>query len=171
MEHVPTLLAAAEISAGLLGFAAIISVFRGDLAQWVPEGRFWVMLALAASSFGVALLPIPLLAYVGSEPLAWGVSGAGTIVAGVGAIRVSVWGGRVQRDIGIQTHWPTLSVFLVLLGVILVSGVSNLGLFGEPNFARHLTGVVALQLSTVLFFVRLLRLWLAEERPSPDRNP
>jgi len=36
MEVTPTLLASAEIPAGLLGFAAIVSVFRGDLTARLP---------------------------------------------------------------------------------------------------------------------------------------
>jgi hypothetical protein len=35
MEVTSTVLAAAELSAGLLGFAAIVSVFRGDPTAWL----------------------------------------------------------------------------------------------------------------------------------------
>ena len=74
---------------------------------------------------------------------------------------------RVQEGLGIKTHVPTLLgflVFLVFLVTAVIMSLLNLGVSGTPAFWRHLTAVMSLQAATVLFFVRLLRLWLIDTR-------
>lgn len=168
-DPIDTLLTSAEISAALLGTVAIVSVFRGQ-TQWRPEGRFWVMVVLAATTFGLALLPIPFIAAETSAQVTWGVPALGILAAAVAVTRVSLWGMRIQRRLGIETHRPTLLGFLVFLITAALMGLSNLGLTGEPNFWRHLTAVMALQAATVLFFVRLLRLWLVDGADPVDMD-
>jgi hypothetical protein len=163
-DPIETLLSSAEISAALLGTVAIVSVFRGGERRWRPEGRFWVMVVLASSTFGLALLPIPFIAAEASPSMTWSIPALFVVASTIGVTRLSFWGMRVQEGLGIKTHVPTLLGFLVFLVTAVIMSLLNLGVSGTPAFWRHLTAVMSIQAATVLFFVRLLRLWLIDTR-------
>jgi hypothetical protein len=161
-DPIETLLSSAEISATLLGTVAIVSVFRGGKRVWRPEGRFWVMVVLASSTFGLALLPIPFIAAETSPSLTWSVPALVVIASTIGVLRLSYWGMGIQEGLGIKTHVPTLVGFLAFLSTAVIMSLMNLGVTGTPAFWRHLTAIMSLQAATVLFFVRLLRLWVID---------
>lgn len=163
-ETLDLLLTSAEISTALLGFAAIVSVLRGDLTNWQPEGRFWVMVVLSSSAFCLALVPVPFLLAGSSPNLTWGFPAFLIVLDVIAITRVALWGQRIQSDLGIKTHRPTQIVFLILLFAVAALGIGNLGIGSPPTFWRHFSGLVVLQIMAVLFFVRLLRLWLVKDQ-------
>ena len=88
-DPIETLLSSAEISAALLGTVAIVSVFRGGERRWRPEGRFWVMVVLASSTFGLALLPIPFIAAEASPSMTWSIPALFVVASTIGVTRLS----------------------------------------------------------------------------------
>jgi len=155
------LVSLAEIAVALLGFAAIVSVFRGRDGGWRPEGRFWVMVTLGFSNFVLALLPIPFLAATARSGVTWGVCSASLALVAVGnaILAVRVYG--IDRDSG-MSYSPFFQVcYLVVLAGAATFGVANTGLFFETQFWPYVAALVLLQVATASTFLRLLFVWLA----------
>ena len=60
MNESNVLLSIAEIAVTLLGFAAIVTVFR-QRDTWRPDGRFWGMVGAGIGTLIFSLLPLPFL--------------------------------------------------------------------------------------------------------------
>ena len=167
---VDLLLTFAEISAALLGFAAIVSILRGDLTNWEPEGRFWVMVVLSASAFVLSILPIPFLLAGDDSGLAWRIGGLGHIAVAVVVTRVSFWGQRIQANLGIRTNNRLWFLYGLILYVGAGAGLTNMVVLSEPLLWLHVLGLVTIQINIVIFFLRLLQLWLVEELDYAERD-
>lgn len=154
------LLAMAEVAVALLGFAAIVSVFR-QRDTWRPDGRFWAMVAAGIGTLVFSLLPLPLL-FGGMAPASsWQIC---SVLLGLYALAYCGFlTGRFRRDRASDAA-PNLSIFLTLLSGSALAGplllVSALGYLGGPQFWPYLLALVWFQVVTAVFFVRLLVVWL-----------
>jgi len=161
--HIGLLVSLAEIAVALLGFAAIVSVFRGRTGDWRPEGRFWIMVALGFSNFVLALLPIPFLVATARPGVTWGVCSAtlALVVVGNAILAVRVYG--LGRDSGMPYNRSFQASYLLVLAGAASVGVVNTGLFAKPTFWPYLATLVLLQVATASTFFRLLFVWLARK--------
>ena len=160
MNEADVLLAMAEVAVALLGFAAIVSVFRQRDA-WRPDGRFWAMVAAGIGTLAFSLLPLPFL-FAGLAPAsAWQACG---VLLGLYTFGYCLFiGGTFRRDRAARSA-PNVPIFAMLLGGSLLSGLfllaSSTGLFADPEFWPYLVGLIWFQVLTAVLFVRLLVVWL-----------
>ena len=150
----------AEVAVALLGFAAIVSVFR-QRDTWRPDGRFWAMVAAGVGTLVFSLLPLPFL-FRGIAPAStWQACNA---LLGLYALGYCVFLTQMFRRDLVTDSAPNLLIFVVVLGgsaftcPFLV--VSAIGYLGDPQFWSYLVGLVWFQILTAIFFVRLLVVWL-----------
>jgi hypothetical protein len=140
MEHRDTLLGIAEIAVALAGFASIVSVIaqRADEESRIADSyRLRLMLEVALRNAAFAVLPLPLLQIVPSDPVLWRIAnGLYVVVALVhGVIRM-----RTQQGAG--PPWFTRSTY-VLLTMTTVASVANvLGLGGANAFSLYLASLI-----------------------------
>ena len=159
MDESDVLLSMAEVAIALLGFAAIVSVFR-QRDTWRPDGRFWAMVAAGIGTLVFSLFPLPFL-FAGSEPAStWQTCNA---LLGLYALGYCVFlTGMFRRDRAAEA--PNVSIFVVLFGgsafTALFLLVSVVGYLGDPQFWRYLVGLIWFQVLTAILFVRLLVVWL-----------
>ena len=154
------LLSMAEIGVALLGFAAIVSVFR-QRDTWRPDGRFWAMVAAGVGTLMFSLLPLPFFFGGVATTSTWQICNA---LFGLYALGYSVFLTESFRRDRATDSSPNLAVFAVVFGgsafacpFLLVSAA---GYFGDPSFWSYLVGLVWFQVLTTIFFVRLLVVWL-----------
>ena len=154
------LLSMAEIGVALLGFAAIVSVFR-QRDTWRPDGRFWAMVAAGVGTLMFSLLPLPFFFGSVATTSTWQTCNA---LFGLYALGYSVFLTESFRRDRATDSSPNLAVFAVVFGgsafacpFLLVSAA---GYFGDPSFWSYLVGLVWFQVLTTIFFVRLLVVWL-----------
>jgi len=160
MNESDVLLAMAEVSVALLGFSAIVSVFR-QRGDWRPDGRFWSMVAAGIGTLVFSLLPLPFLFGGVAPTTTWQVC---ISLLGLYALGFSVFlTTRFRSDLA-ATSAPSPPIFLLLLGGSVFAGAFLLlsvpGYLGEPRFWVFLVGLIWFQVVTAVFFVRLLVVWL-----------
>jgi len=160
MNESDVLLSMAEIAVALLGFAAIVSVFR-QRDTWRPDGRFWAMVTAGVGTLIFSLLPLPFL-FGGIAPTStWqtcnallGLYALGYCIGLIGAFR---------RDQAVEAA-PNIPIFAILFGGSALScpflRVSAVGFLGDPQFWPYLVGLIWFQILTAILFVRLLVVWL-----------
>ena len=159
MNEPDVLLSMAEVGVTLLGFAAIVSVFRQR--DWHPDGRFWAMVSAGVGTLVFSLFPLPFI-FGGIAPAsAWLVCNAllGLYALGYCAVLASAF--RRDRAAGSSSHPVVFSA--VFGGTAVVCPfllASSFGYFGDPAFWSYLVGLIWFQIVTVIIFVRLLIVWL-----------
>jgi len=160
MDESDVLLSMAEVAVALLGFAAIVSVFR-QRDTWRPDGRFWAMVAAGIGTLVFSLVPLPFL-FRGIAPTStWQVCNA---LLGFYALAYCVFlTVMFRRDLATNSA-PNVPIFVVVLGGSAFTSpfllVSATGYLGDPLFWPYLVGLVWFQILTAIFFVRLLVVWL-----------
>lgn len=157
MAESDVLLSMAEVAVALLGFAAIVSVFR-QRDTWRPDGRFWAMVAAGTGTLVFSLLPLPFL-FGGSET--WRTC---SILLGVYALGYCVFlTGSFRRDRAANSA-TNIPIFVGLMSGSAFSCalllVSAAGYLGPPAVWPYLAGLVWFQIATAVIFVRLLVVWL-----------
>jgi hypothetical protein len=160
MGESDVLLSMAEVAVALLGFAAIITVFRQRDA-WRPDGRFWAMIAAGVGTLVFSLFPLPFL-FGGSAPAStWQVCSALLGLYALGYCVLLADSFRRDRAAGSASNVPIFSVVFggsALAGAFLL--VSAIGYLGDPQFWPYLVGLIWFQVLTATLFVRLLVVWL-----------
>ena len=157
MDQVEVLLTIAELGVALAGFASIVTVIgrrqNGETHELVGA-RLRTMLEVALRNAAFALLPLPFLQLLPSDPIVWRV-GSGLYVIAVGLHWLRVRG-------TIDEGWWTASnlLLVVLTGVVAVANV--LGLAGSKAFSLYLanlllglaaSGISFLSVATTIFRV------------------
>jgi hypothetical protein len=154
------LLAMAEIGVALLGFAAIVSVFR-QRDTWRPDGRFWAMVAAGVGTLVFSLLPLPFLFGRIAPISTWQTCNALFGVYALVYCAVLITSFRRDRAANSAANIP---IFALVLGGSAVTCpfllASAAGYLGPPSFWSYVVGLVWFQVLTVIFFVRLLVVWL-----------
>jgi hypothetical protein len=160
MNESEVLLSMAEVGVALLGFAAIVSVFRQRDA-WRPDGRFWAMVAAGVGTLLFSLLPLPFL-FRRVDPIStWQTCNALFGFYALGYSMFLVRSFKRDQAVGSAPNIPIFAVvfcgsaftFPFLLG-------SATGYFGDPSFWSYLVGLIWFQVLTMILFVRLLVVWL-----------
>jgi hypothetical protein len=160
MNESDVLLSMAEIGVALLGFAAIVSVFR-QRDTWRPDGRFWAMVAAGVGTLVFSLLPLPFLFRGIDPPSIWQTCSA---LFGLYALGYCVLlTGSFKRDRAASSS-SSIPIFAVVFAgsaftcpFLLASAA---GYLGAPSFWSYLVGLVWFQILTTILFVRLLVVWL-----------
>ncbi len=160
MDESEVLLSMPEVAVALLGFAAIVSVFRQRDA-WRPDGRFWAMVAAGVGTLVFSLLPLPFLFGNTAPVLTWQICDS---LFGLYAIAYCAFlAGMFQRDRATDSA-PNAPIFFALFGGSALTCafllVSTTGYLGSPQFWPYLVGLIWFQVVTTTFFVRLLVVWL-----------
>jgi len=160
MNEADVLLAMAEVAVALLGFAAIVSVFR-QRGTWRPDGRFWAMIAAGIGTLVFSLLPLPLLFGGITQASTWQTCDA---LLGAYALGYCAFLTRSFRRDRATDSAPNVSIFALLLSGSALNGallvLSAFGYLGDPQFWPYLVGLIWFQIVTAVFFVRLLVVWL-----------
>lgn len=160
MAESDVLLSMAEVAVALLGFAAIVSVFR-QRDVWRPDGRFWAMVGAGVGTLALSLVPLPFLYAGGAAQATWRTCSAllGTFALGYCAFLTRSF----RRDRAADLS-PNISIFALVFGGSALTGLlvlaSAAGSLGEPRFWPYLVGLIWFQVVTTTFFVRLLVVWL-----------
>jgi len=159
MNESDVLLSMAEVAVTLLGFAAIVTVFRQS-DTWRPDGRFWAMITAGIGTLVFSLLPLPFLFGNIASTATWRTCSA---LFGLYALGYCVFLTRMYRR-DRATGSGNLPVFALLFGgsaftcpLLLVSAT---GYLGDPQYWPYLVGLIWFQILTAIFFVRLLAVWL-----------
>lgn len=164
MPREALLLAMAEVSITLVGFAGIV-VFLGRRAEgsWseADRTRMWGMIEAGLLTLGLSLLPFLVweLGSAGADP--WGVSSGIFVVFGGLSLVVWIRRGRVVM----KTEDPEVSTgagvgAMVLSGLILLSLAFNaVGIGFERDFGPYLIAILWYLALACIMFVRLLRFW------------
>jgi hypothetical protein len=160
MNESDVLLSMAEVGVTLLGFAAIVSVFR-QRDTWRPDGRFWAMVTAGVGTLVFSLLPLPFLFRSIAAASIWQACNA---VFGLYALGYCVFlTGSFRRDRAADSS-SNVPVFALVLGGSAVTCpfllASATGYFGDPSFWSYLVGLIWFQVLTAILFVRLLVVWL-----------
>ena len=160
MDESDVLLSMAEVAVALLGFAAIVSVFR-QRDTWRPDGRFWAMVAAGIGTLVFSLLPLPFL-FGGIAPAStWQTCDA---LLGLFALGYCVFVTVAFRRDRATDSSPNVPIFVLLFGgsafIFPFLLVSAMGYLGDPQFWPYLVGLIWFQVVTAIFFVRLLVVWL-----------
>jgi hypothetical protein len=160
MDESDVLLSMAEVAVALLGFAAIVSVFR-QRDTWRPDGRFWAMVAAGIGTLVFSLVPLPFLFRGIGQTSTWQVCSA---LLGLYALAYCVFLTIMfRRDLATNSA-PNIPIFVVVFGGSALTCpfllVSAIGYLGDPQFWPYLVGLVWFQIITAIFFVRLLVVWL-----------
>lgn len=160
MNDSDVLLGMAEVAVALLGFAAIVSVFR-QRDSWRPDGRFWAMVAAGMGTLVFSLLPLPFLSGRMAPASTWQVC---DVLFGFYTLGYCVFLiGRFRQDRASDSA-PNSSIFLALLGGSALTGslllLSAFRYIGGAEFWPYLVGLIWFQIVTTVFFVRLLVVWL-----------
>jgi hypothetical protein len=137
VEHSDTLLTIAELAVALAGFASLVSIIgrrRNDATR--DSFRLRMMLEVSFRNALFALLPLPFLQLVPSDPIIWRISSGLYLVAIVGhtilRLRTNVPGERSFSG----SMW-------VLVALTVVAGVANvLGLGGSYAFSLYLANLL-----------------------------
>ncbi len=160
MNESNVLLSIAEVAVALLGFAAIVTVFR-QRDTWRPDGRFWAMVAAGAGTLVFSLLPLPFLVSSVAATSIWQACCSLLGLYGLGYCGLVI--GSFRRDQAASAA-PNFPIFLGILGGSALTSVcliaSAIGFLGGPQFWAYLVGLVWFQVVTAIFFVRLLVVWL-----------
>jgi hypothetical protein len=140
MEHRDTLLTIAEIAVALAGFASIVSVIarRADEKSRVADSyRLRLMLEVALRNAAFAVLPLPFLQLVPSDPALWRIASGFYVVAALihGIIRLAS-----QRGVG--PRWFTRSAQCLLAMTAIASVANVLGLGGANAFSLYLASLL-----------------------------
>ena len=155
----------AELSVALIGFSALITMFRGgSVHTWEPRPRigFWIIIAYGLGALIFALLPSILR---GLNVDSW--AAPMTLLALFHLVTMSLLVRRHFRlnSEGHPTPNPLLWVIAALMGfgtsAILVVGVA--GGLGGPTYDLYHVGVASCLLVASVSFVGVLRL----HRPAP----
>lgn len=164
MPRESLLLAMAEVSITLVGFAGIV-VFLGRRAEgsWseADRTRVWGMIEAGLLTLGLSLLPFLVweLGPANADP--WGAS-SGVFVL-FGGLALGVWVRR-GREV-VRTGDPEVSRgagvgAMAFTGLILLSLVLNaLGIGFERDFGPYLVAILWYLTLACIMFVRLLRFW------------
>lgn len=135
-----TLLTIAEIAIALAGFASLVSVIgrrSSDTARATGSLRLRLMLEVSFRNAAFALLPLPFLQIVPSDPMLWRVfSGLYLVVTMIHvAVRLRALDTGSERLLG--------SASLVLFGVTCLASVANvLGFGGAHAFSLYLANIL-----------------------------
>lgn len=160
MNEPDVLLSMAEIAVALLGFAAIVTVFR-QRDTWRPDGRFWAMVAAGIGTLVFSLLPLPFL-FGGIAPTStW--QTCCTLLSLYALGYCGLLFGSYRRDLAAGAA-PNPPIFVGIFGgsaltsIFLIAAAT--GLLGGPHFWAYLVGLIWFQVVTATIFVRLLVVWL-----------
>lgn len=140
MEHRDTLLTIAEIAVALAGFASIVTIIaqrEEESARIADSFRLRLMLEVALRNAGFAVLPLPFLQLMPSDPLVWRAASGFYVVTALahGLIRL-----KSQKEVG--PHWFTVSA-RVFLSLTTVASLANvLGLGGANAFSLYLASLL-----------------------------
>ena len=160
MNESDVLLSMAEVGVALLGFAAIVSVFR-QRDSWRPDGRFWAMVAAGVGILVFSLIPLPFIFGSVAPASTWQICNA---LLGLYALGYCVLlTGAFQRDRAADssTNVPVFASIFVGTAIMCPFLLScATGGLGEPSFWSYLVGLVWFQIVTAILFVRLLIVWL-----------
>ena len=160
MNESNVLLSIAEVAVALLGFAAIVSVFR-QRDTWRPDGRFWAMVGAGAGTLIFSLLPLPFLFGSIAAISTWQTCCTllGFYALGYCGLLISSF--RRDQAAGAAPNPP------IFVGIFVGSALSSLFLFSSaigwldgPHFWSYLVGLIWFQVVTVIIFIRLLVVWL-----------
>ena len=140
MEHLDTLLTIAEIAIALAGFASIVSVVAQsaeETSRIADSYRLRLMLEVALRNAGFAVLPLPFLSVLPSDPMLWRAASGCYLTAAIvhGLIRL-----KVQREIGPLWFTQSAQVFLAL--TVLASFANVLGFGGIHAFSLYLASLL-----------------------------
>ena len=160
MDESDVLLAMAEVAIALLGFAAIVSVFR-QRAQWRPDGRFWAMVTAGVGTLVFSLVPLPFLFTALPQQTTWRFCAVMFSFYAFGYCLFLVASYRRDSRAGSAPNSAIVSTLLggsSLAAIVLL--LSALEFLGAPQFWPYLSGLIWFQILTAALFVRLLVVWL-----------
>jgi hypothetical protein len=147
----------------LLGFAAIVSVFRArDSKTWTPDGRFWGMVSSASATFVFSLFPLPFLAAKIDPPYIWMICSIAFCSVAACLCMISVRAYLRDRASAPGVNRPLFAFILggsTLSAIIL--GLNAGGFFLEQVFWPYLTALVWFQIITGIAFLRLMIVWMS----------
>lgn len=150
MDQADTLLTIAELGVALAGFASIVTVI-GRRQSVVVGAPLRVMLEVALRNAAFALLPLPFLQSLPSDPIVWRV-GSGLYLIAVGLHYLF----RVRRANTVSERWLNVSG-QILVALTAVAGVANvLGLAGSDAFSLYLANLLLGLGASGLYFLSVI---------------
>ena len=159
MEPEATLLTLAEVSIATVGFAGVVSVFRGSPAPEDATMRQWRLRFMVSSGTGavaLSLLPLPLLAEGLAPKTVWAWGSGLVALMNIG---IAVWLLGEQRvRFGAALYRGSIANDTVMLGVLaVVTGLALWNLAFPARFSFYLCGaLVWLGLAIHTFFRMIL---------------
>ena len=140
MEYSDTLLTIAELAVALAGFASLVSVIgrrRNDASRVADSFRLRMMLEVSFRNAAFALLPLPFLQIVPSDPIVWRISSGLYLVATAGHVIFRLRTNEVPGERSLSHP------MLVLFAFTIVASVANvLGLGGPHAFSLYLANLL-----------------------------